>query len=219
LPQHWGIFFDIATLSFLAPIDEELWKGMIVAFFFFRRGGPARCFLWGVLAGAGFNLLETFQNSVGVLNTSAIADQTLSQRWFLFACARGGTGAIHSLATGLSALGFYGLLRRDARYILGYPAGVMTHGTWNFLVYAVSGDAIFSRAWPDTTALDFAGSAGLMLLFLAAVVMLWTLSGTLRDGPPAPIYRMLGMLPAPSAPLPEAAAVAPLAIPAPLESG
>jgi hypothetical protein len=170
---------------------------MLVAFFFFRRGGAARCFLWGVLAGAGFNLLETFQNSLGVLNTSAVADQTLSGRWWLFACARAGTGTIHSLATGLSALGFYGLLRRNPRYLIGYPAGVLLHGTWNFLVYTVSGDAMFSRAWPDTTPLDVAGSIGLLAVFVGAVALLWVLSGSLRDDGPAPIYRLLGMRPSP----------------------
>ncbi len=121
LPRGWGIAFDISVLSVVAPLNEEFWKGMLVAFFFFRRGGAARCFMWGVLAGAGFNILETFQNSIAIINPAEVTRQQLSEDWWKFATARAGTGAVHSAATGLSALGFYGLFRGQGRYLLGLP--------------------------------------------------------------------------------------------------
>ncbi len=198
LPQAWGIAFDLSVLSVVAPLNEEFWKGMLVAFFFFRRGGAARCFLWGVLAGAGFNLLETFQNSLSVVSPQTVSEQTLGNQWWLFASVRVGTGAMHPLATGLSALGFYGLFRRKPRYLIGYPLGVLMHGTWNFMVYVLDGDAFFSQAGPDSTLLDVLGIVGLATIFVAAVVLLWELPRRIRDGVPAPIYRMLGMLPTPS---------------------
>ncbi len=198
LPHPWGVVFDLGVLSGIAPIDEEFWKGMLVALFFFRRGGVARCFLWGVLAGAGFNLLETFQNSLGAASPSNLADQRLGGSWWLFAGARAGTGSMHALAAGFSALGFYGLLRRQPRFAWGYPAGVLLHGTWNFLVYVVYGDALFSGAWPDRTALDVVGVTGLILVLAGTLVVLWTVSGSLKDEGPAPIYRLLGMRPAAS---------------------
>lgn len=195
VPAGWGIAFDLSVLSVVAPLNEEFWKGMLVAFFFFRRGGAARCFMWGVLAGAGFNLLETFQNSLSVVAPDVVSDRTIGNQWWLFATARAGTGAVHALASGLAALGFYGLFRREPRYLVGYPLGVLTHATWNFLNYTLAGDSFFSQAGPDTRLLDILSVAGLVAVFAVCVVMLWVLPQRLRDGVPAPLYRVLGMIP------------------------
>ena len=202
VPTGWGIAFDLSVLSVVAPLNEEFWKGMLVGFFFFRRGGAARCFMWGVLAGAGFNLLETFQNSLSVVSPEVVSDRTIGNQWWLFAAARAGTGAVHALATGLAALGFYGLFRKQPRYLVGYPLGVLTHATWNFLNFTLAGDAFFSRAGPDTRLLDILSVIGLCAEFGVCVVMLWVLPQRLRDGFPAPLYRVLGMVPAGGARLP-----------------
>ncbi|MBE0608497.1 MAG: PrsW family intramembrane metalloprotease [Dehalococcoidia bacterium] len=170
---------------------------MLVAFFFFRRGGAARCFVWGVLAGAGFNILETFQNSLAVVNPDQLSEQQISEQWWLFAVGRAGTGALHATATGLAALGFFGLLRRRPIYMVGYPLGVLVHGTWNFLNYTLAGDAILSGSGPDSTLLDVLSIGGLVALFGLCLAVLWVLSGRLRDGFPAPIYRVLEMVPGP----------------------
>jgi len=195
LPRPWGIAFDLSVLSVVAPLNEEFWKGMIVALLFFRRGGAARCFLWGVLAGAGFNLLETFQNSLSVVSPDLVSAREIGNQWWLFASARAGTAGIHACATGFSALGMYGLLRRKPRFMLGYPAGVAIHGTWNFLNYTLAGDALLSMAGPDSRLLDILSVAGLILLFLVCATLLWEMPRRLRDGVPAPLYRALGMLP------------------------
>jgi PrsW family intramembrane metalloprotease len=195
LPRAWGIFLDLTTISVIAPLNEEFWKGMLVAFFFFRRGGIARCFAWGVLAGSGFNLAETFQNSLSAVHPDALAQQTTGSQWWLFMVARAGTATMHGLATGLAALGLYGLFRHRWRFLIGYPAGVLLHATWNALVYLVAGDTLFSRAGPDSRTYDIAGVAGLVMVFMVTVTMLWVLPGQLRDEAPAPLYRLLGMLP------------------------
>jgi hypothetical protein len=155
----------------------------------------ARCFLWGVLAGTGFNLLETFQNSIAVVSPQALADQTLGNAWWLFALARAGTSGMHGLASGLSAIGFYGLLRNRPRYLLGYPCGVALHGTWNFLVYVISGDALFSAQGPDSRLLDLLGAGGLILVFATSVMLLWVLPTRLKDDHPAPVYVALRLRP------------------------
>lgn len=197
LPTGWGVAFDLSVLSVVAPLNEEFWKGMLVAFFFFRRGGAARCFVWGVLAGAGFNILETFQNSLAVVNPDQLSEQQISEQWWLFAVGRAGTGALHATATGLAALGFFGLFRHKLRYAVGYPLGVLVHGTWNFLNYTLAGDAILSGSGPDSTLLDVLSVGGLVALFGLCLAVLWVLSGRLRDGFPAPIYRVLEMVPGP----------------------
>jgi RsiW-degrading membrane proteinase PrsW (M82 family) len=179
----------------VAPLNEEFWKGMLVGFFFFRKGGAGRCFLWGVLAGAGFNIFETFGNSISIVNPDEISRQQLSEDWWKFASARVGTGAVHSAATGLAALGFYGLFRRKPKYMLGYPAGVLIHGTWNFLNFTLVGDAILSQAGPDSDLLDVLSVAGLFAMFAVSLAVIWELPRRVRDGAPAPIYSLLGMKP------------------------
>jgi RsiW-degrading membrane proteinase PrsW (M82 family) len=195
LPRSWGIAFDLSVLSVVAPLNEEFWKGMLVGFFFFRKGGAGRCFLWGVLAGAGFNIFETFGNSISIVNPDEISRQQLSEDWWKFASARVGTGAVHSAATGLAALGFYGLFRRKPKYMLGYPAGVLIHGTWNFLNFTLVGDAILSQAGPDSDLLDVLSVAGLFAMFAVSLAVIWELPRRVRDGAPAPIYSLLGMKP------------------------
>lgn len=195
LPRAWGIAFDISVLSVVAPLNEEFWKGMLVAFFFFRKGGAARCFLWGVLAGAGFNILETFQNSLVIISPSEISAQQIGHDWWLFAIARAGTGAVHSAATGFSALGIYGLLRGRGRLAPCYFIGVLIHGSWNFLNFTLAGDAILSQAGPDNDVLDVLSILGMIALFLGCIALLWEMSRRVRDGAPAPIYRVLGMVP------------------------
>ncbi len=195
LPRPWGIAFDISVLSVVAPLNEEFWKGMLVAFFFFRKGRAARCFLWGVLAGAGFNILETFQNSLSIVNPDQISQQQLGHEWWLFALARAGTGAIHSGASGFSALGVYGVLRGKPKFAAAYLGGVSIHGSWNFLNFTLAGDAILSQAGPDSVLLDVLSVLGLVALFLTCLALLWEMPRRLRDGEPAAIYRLLGMVP------------------------
>ena len=191
----WGIAFDLGVLSVVAPFNEEFWKGSLVALFFFRQGGLARCFCWGVLAGTGFNLFETFLNSLAAVNPEQLADQTIGGQWWLFAVARAGTCAIHGLASGFAALGFYGLLRRRWTLAPLYFAGVALHGAWNGSAYLVSGDVFLSKAGPDAAWLDATGIGALVGLGSGSLLGLWLLSGWLRDGAPAHLYRMLGMQP------------------------
>jgi hypothetical protein len=198
LPQGWGIFFDVSVLSIVAPLNEEFWKGALVAFFFFRKGGAARCFVWGVLAGAGFNLMETFQNSLAVVNPEVLADQTIGSQWWLFALARAGAGTMHACATGFSALGIYGLLRHRWDFAPAYLLGVLFHASWNFLVYVNEGDVFFSRSGPDSDLLDVLSVVGIVVLFSSTVVLLWEMPRRLRDEAPAAIYQVLGMMPASS---------------------
>ena len=195
VPTGWGVFFDLSILSIVAPLNEEFWKGMLVALFFFRKGNVARCFLWGILAGAGFNLIETFQNSLGIVNPEALREQTISSDWWRFAIARAGTGIIHATATGFAALGIYALLRRRWRWAWGYPAGVLIHGSWNFLAYIVQGDVFLSRAGPDSDLLDGMGIGLMILLASTCAVILWTVPRRFRDERSAPLYAALGMSP------------------------
>lgn len=190
-----GIIFDLSVLSVVAPLNEEFWKGSLVALFFFRRGGMARCFVWGVLAGTGFNLLETFFNSLAAVNPEELADQTIGGQWWLFAVARAGTAVMHGFASGLAALGFYGVFRRRWSLVPLFMVGALFHGAWNAAVYLVAGDVFLSGEGPDARWLDIAAIGALVILGLVCAAAGWLVSGRLRDRRPASIYGMLGMRP------------------------
>ncbi|MEX2080890.1 MAG: hypothetical protein WEC33_04680 [Dehalococcoidia bacterium] len=198
IPDGWRVFFDVSVFSGFGPMNEEFWKGLIVALFFFRKGGLARCFMWGAIVGAGFNLYETFGNSLAVVSPEALAEETISGRWWLFATVRVGTAAMHAAATGLGALAFYGLFRRKWRLVPLYWGAWALHSSWNFMVYVIQGDAFPAGSGPDRLLLDVLGVAGLVVLFLASALVLWVLSRNLRDGEPAHVYRALGMVPRPA---------------------
>ncbi len=195
-----GVVFDLSVLSLVAPLNEEFWKGSLVALFFFRKGGAARCFAWGVLAGTGFNLLETFYNSLAAVDPNALAEQTIGSQWWLFAVGRAGTAFIHGGASGLSALGIYGVLRRRWGMAPLYLAGAACHGTWNALAYLADGDALLSGEAPDARWLDVVSIGGMFVLATFCVGFAWYLSGRLKDERPASIYGLLGMAPAGPAP-------------------
>ena len=113
----------------------------------------------------------------------------------MFATARAGTGAVHSAATGFSALGIYGLLRGKPKFTSAFLVGIWIHGAWNFLNFTLAGDAFLSQAGPDSDLLDVLSIAGLIALFLGCIALLWEMPRRVRDGFPAPIYRLLGMTP------------------------
>lgn len=195
LPTPVGVVYDLSVLSVFAPLNEEASKGFVVALFFYRRGGLARCFLWGVLAGAGFNISETFFNSLALFQQDEFADRTIGGQWWIFAVARAGTAAVHSAATGLAAIGFYGLFRRRWNLIAFYLAGVAIHASWNFLAYVNYGDAFLAGAAPDARWLDILSVVAMTALGLASLVLIAGLGRNLRDGGPAAVYTALGMAP------------------------
>lgn len=192
----WGVLFDLSVLSVVAPLNEEFFKGLIVALFFFRKGNRGRCYLWGVLAGSGFNMYETFGNSLGAVSPDYVDDQTIANQWWIFAIARVGGAILHGAATGFAALACYGLLRRRWRLVPLYFAGVLLHASWNASVYVIDGKEYFSEQGPDSTAWDVVGIGGLVIVAVTGLAAMWLMSGRVRDGVPAPIYRLLGMVPA-----------------------
>lgn len=196
LPRNTAILFDLSVLSLVAPLNEEFLKGAIVALFFWRRGSVARCFAWGVLAGAGFNLVETFFNSLELVDSSVIGREGQAGQWWMFGVARAGAGAMHALAAGFAAVAFYGLLRKQWRFMVGYPIAVLLHANWNAAVYLMAGDSILSGAGPSSDALVLLGLGFLLALSTGSVALLWTISGRFRDQDRASIYEVLRMGPA-----------------------
>ncbi len=108
----------------LAPLIEETAKSLGAAAMTGRRPSRAQAFAWGVAAGAGFALVE------GTLNGLVFI-----QGWTTGMVMRVGATLLHSVATGIVALGWREtFVGRRPWAVLAAMAFAMTlHGLWNAL--------------------------------------------------------------------------------------
>jgi hypothetical protein len=148
----------------IAPLGEELFKPLGVAFMSYRRPGADRAFLWGVAGGAGFAIAE------GLFNT-AIALES----WSVVVLLRVGSTLMHCLGSGLMGLGWYYLLRRRRPwYLLGtYAASVGLHVLWN--MGAISMAALSLGAMASGTDEISLALSGLGVLVLVVYLILLAL--------------------------------------------
>jgi hypothetical protein len=117
----------LGSIAVAVPIVEEATKGLVIPLVMATGVIPTRrqAFLLGVVSGAGFALLEGVLNGVMALMNPAT--------WGGLMLVRGGTAAIHCVATGFVALGWHAILveRRWGRGLALGALGVAIHGTWN----------------------------------------------------------------------------------------
>jgi RsiW-degrading membrane proteinase PrsW (M82 family) len=114
----------LGLFSIPVPLIEETFKTLaagVVARWV--RPQPARAFLWGVAAGAGFALTENLFN--GALGGA--------EGWALGVVARFGATVMHCLTGGLVGWGWgqFWTGRRPLRLLGSYAAAVTVHGLWN----------------------------------------------------------------------------------------
>jgi RsiW-degrading membrane proteinase PrsW (M82 family) len=153
-------------LCIATPLIEETAKalaGGIVGFWV--RPHPARAFLWGVAAGAGFALAENlFNGAAGG-----------AESWVLGAVTRLGTTAMHCFTSGLVGWGCGQLWasRRPLRSLGAYAAAVFIHGLWNAAAIGMAFSSIAILAYAGD--LIRVGLAGLVALTSVATLILLTL--------------------------------------------
>jgi hypothetical protein len=156
----------LGILCVAIPLIEEAAKalaGGIVGFWV--RPHPARAFLWGVAAGAGFALAENlFNGAVGG-----------AENWVVRAVTRMGTTAMHCFTSGLVGWGLGQLWtsRRPLRLLGAYAAAVFIHGLWNAAAIGMVFSSIAMLAY--TGDLIRVGLAGLVALTSVAALILLTL--------------------------------------------
>jgi hypothetical protein len=129
-----------------------------------------QAFLLGVVSGAGFALLEGVLNGVMALMNPAI--------WGGLMLVRGGTAAIHCVATGFVALGWYAILveKRWGRGLALGALGVAIHGTWNLAAGGQTLVALLSEGQGASLLIQglFTGGAFAVMagVWIAAVIVL-----------------------------------------------
>jgi hypothetical protein len=169
----------VAALSIFAipiPLIEEAFKTLaagVVARW--ARPNPARAFLWGVGAGAGFALVENVFN--GALGGA--------EGWPVGAVARLGATLMHCATGGLVGWGWGQLWakRRPLRLVESYVGAVLIHGVWNAITVSVvllSVSALIPESnavWLPVTSLGTLASVGLIGLLTVVCALAIPLAG------------------------------------------
>ena len=169
----------VAALGIFAipiPLIEEAFKTLaagVVARW--ARPHPARAFLWGVGAGAGFALVENVFN--GALGGA--------EGWPVGAVARLGATLMHCATGGLVGWGWGQLWakRRPLRLVGSYAGAVFIHGVWNAITVSavlLSASALIhdgNSIWLPVTSLGTLTSIGLIGLLTVACALAIPLAG------------------------------------------
>ncbi len=180
------ILAALAGVGLFVPLIEESAKSLAVPIVALtgRRLTRLDGFLLGVASGAGFTLLE------GILNGSlALTDP---QSWWFAMLLRGGTAALHCLATGLTGLAWQSVLveRRGWRAAGLAASAVAVHGIWNLTATFSALLGFAGDGSPSLLALTTVGriatAVAMACLWLAVVVALPLLAGRLAGQSPAP---------------------------------
>jgi hypothetical protein len=116
----------ILFFSVIIPMMEEALKPLVVWLFAGKLNSQAQGFALGALCGAGFALVETFNNSAQ------------SDAWASVLLARIGTGAMHITTSALIGAAIFSAWheRQYLRLFSTYFLSVFLHGFWNLLAVA-----------------------------------------------------------------------------------
>jgi RsiW-degrading membrane proteinase PrsW (M82 family) len=133
-PNNIQIIGALLLLSVLAPMIEEGVKPLGTLLAIRRLRSPAGAFLMGLAAGCGFAIFE----SVSIYIGQGQAD------WVVVAIDRIGSGLVHGVGAGMSALGWYYLINGKGvrlRWWRGFGCfiyALVQHGLFNGLALFVS---------------------------------------------------------------------------------
>jgi RsiW-degrading membrane proteinase PrsW (M82 family) len=147
----------LSVVTIPVPLIEETVKTLLGgAWSGWRRPRPARAFLWGVAAGAGFALFESlFNGSLGG-----------AEAWGASAVARIGAAVMHCFTGGLMGWGWGQAwsARRPLRLFASYAAAVLLHGLWNGIAVGTAFLGALTLAYESQAALQGWISAGAVVL-------------------------------------------------------
>ncbi|MEM7347376.1 MAG: PrsW family glutamic-type intramembrane protease [Chloroflexota bacterium] len=155
----------IAVFVVIAPIFEELFKLIAVMLSSYRHPSRAQIFVWGLMSGAGFALMENTFNTLFAVEI-----------WAGVMLLRIGATTMHCFSTGLFALGWHSFIthRQVGRLIGLYSLSVLIHALWNGLIIGITG---FGLSVGDTLSFDLIQTGtGLLIVTLSGLLLLLGIS-------------------------------------------
>jgi RsiW-degrading membrane proteinase PrsW (M82 family) len=150
----------IVIFVIIAPLIEELLKGLGVLFLGYRLRGEAEAFLWGIACGAGFALGESLFNGSVAL-----------EGWWAVMILRWGATLMHCVGSGIMGLGWHDAIvtKRPWRLLGTYGASAGLHALWNGAAIAVAVPSLLIIVRPDDVIAQ--GVAGLIILVSLAFLL------------------------------------------------
>ncbi|MDE3094474.1 MAG: PrsW family intramembrane metalloprotease [Chloroflexota bacterium] len=133
LTHNEQFFANLITASLLAPLIEELGKGLGVRFLLRRDTTRSQAFVLGAAAGAGFGFLEAMLYGVAGVQHGGPGG------WAAIMLVRGGSTSLHVVNTGLVGLAWwYGVNggRPRTGWLL-FALAVFNHAAWNGFATAI----------------------------------------------------------------------------------
>ena len=127
LTRNEQFFANLITASLVAPVIEELGKGLGARFMMRSTTTRSQAFVLGAAAGAGFGFLEAMLYGVGGVHQSGPGT------WWAIMLVRGGSTSLHVLNTGLVGLAWWyaSFGRAKRRGWLLFALAVALHALWN----------------------------------------------------------------------------------------
>jgi hypothetical protein len=155
----------VVIFVIIAPLIEELLKGLGVLFLGYRLHGEAEAFLWGVACGAGFALGESLFNGSVAL-----------EGWWAVMIMRWGATLMHCLGSGIMSLGWHDAIvsKRPWRLLGAYGASAGLHALWNGAAIGVAIPSLLIVLRPEDIIAQ--GIAGLIILGSLALLFLLVIS-------------------------------------------
>ncbi len=163
LRQPIVIFGAFALIAGIIPAIEELLKPLALWALARKKISPQEGFVGGLIAGAGFALIENVLYFTNVIT----ADD-----WIVVAVGRAGTGILHMLASGIAG---WGLARtwRDRKWgslVLSTLAAIVLHGLWNGLALASGFIPVIMEIEETTLHQDILFNAPLIFLMILSAL-------------------------------------------------
>ncbi len=169
----WTVLFFI-ELALVAPLTEEVGKAIGASFG--RPQTRAEAFMAGVAAGVGFAVVEDIMYATGGF--------FFTSGWEAVASVRMLSAAVHPLASGIVALGWWEWRQRRDLGLLArrFLTGVGVHAIWNGSIVALItvGEAYGIEGLLGFGSIGIAYSAGLGVV---ATGVLWRMALTITKDP------------------------------------
>jgi len=155
----------LAVFVILAPLIEELFKGLGVLMLGHRLRTQGEALLWGVACGAGFAFGESLFNGSIAL-----------EAWGLIMLIRWGASLMHCISSGIVGLGWYQAhVRRKRWRLLGaYGAASAVHAMWNALAVSVALTSLLLVTQPEDASAR--AVAGVTVLVAIGLLLMLTIS-------------------------------------------
>jgi len=163
------IMMLFVSLGMLMPLIEELVKPLAVWFLRSRLQTPAEGFSAGLIAGAGFSLIES---------TTLIAQLGTKSEWSQMVLLRIATSLLHMTTSGLIGWGLVSgwTQKKYGRTAVAIMASTCVHGLWNSLVISSALQPVMGALGRQSSVVDFFFRFGnypfaILLVFLALVLV------------------------------------------------